>query len=124
MSKFERLYLGEIYEIWIARQENGCQVLEYGRTLPTSTYQRMRSILERTADEGKYTSEEIYRHIGEGISEFKAHIARVYSFDDARRIVLTHGGNKPKSRAGVAAERKVALRVWAEYVEWKGKGRT
>ena len=119
MAVFERLYKGEIYEIWITRQESGCQVMDYGRGLAAPVHNRLRNILERTADDGKYTNEEIYRHIGEGIYEFKAQTARVYSFDDDRRIVLTHGATKPKS---VVTERKVSVRVRGEYQDWKGKG--
>jgi hypothetical protein len=98
--------------------------MAYGRGLPTATYNKLRNILERTADEGKYTSIEIYRNLGEGIHEFKAHTARLYSFDDARRIILTHGADRPKSHRGVINERTIAIRVMAEYQEWKGKGRT
>lgn len=54
----------------------------------------------------------------EGVSEFKYKTARVYSFDDGRRVVLTHGRDgKHLDRA--VEQRKIAKRVWAEYIEWK-----
>lgn len=121
MSTFERWYRGEFYEIWLTRQESGCQIIDFEHTLAPAVYKRLRGILERTANEGHYTEEEIHRYIGEGIWEFKAQTARLYHFNDALRIVLTHGGMKPKS---VVNERKKALRIQNEYEEWKGKGRT
>ena len=116
MAYFECLRRGVFWEIWITKQVSGSQVMDYARGLAKPVYNRIRHILERTADEGKYESEEIYRHIGDGIYEFKAQTARIYSFNDEKRIVLTHGATKPKR---VDKERNVAVRVRSEYLEWK-----
>ena len=121
MATFVRLYPGKIYEIWITKQNSGSQVMEFGDSRPPATYRKLRSIVERTANEGKYTSTEIYNPIGNGIYEFKAHSARVYSFNDGQRIILTHGANKPKSHAGVIHEQKLSIRTRTEYNNWKGQ---
>jgi hypothetical protein len=121
VADFERLRRGVFWDIWITKQKSGSQVMDYTRGLAPPIFNRMRNILERTANIGKYESEEIYRHIGDGIYEFKAQTARIYSFNDEKRIVLTHGATKPKK---VVNERKVAVRVRSAYLEWKkGEGR-
>jgi Phage derived protein Gp49-like (DUF891) len=79
---------------------------------------RLFAIIKKTADEGAYTSEEIYRHVGNGIYEFKAQTARVYCFMAGNRIVLTHGAVKPKS---VVKDRSRAEQVREEYEDWKGQ---
>jgi hypothetical protein len=78
-----------MFEIWVTEQESGCQVLDYVNGLAKATKDRLFAVIKKTADEGKYTSEEIYRHIGDGIYEFKAQTSRLYSFNDGRRIILT-----------------------------------
>lgn len=101
------------WEIWVNRQ-----VLEFARTLDSKVYWRLRTLLVRTADEGKIRNREMYRSIDDGFYEFKADTTRLYSFDDGRRIVLTHGDKKRSDRA--AEERKVAGRIKNEYFQWKG----
>lgn len=121
MTNFRVLKRGACYDILIATDHNGhAQVWEYVRSLDPETHKRMRKIITNTADVGKYTFEETYRHIGEQIYEFKARTARVYSFNDGRLIVLTHGGDKPKS---VAADRAKAVRVRDDYLTAKGQNK-
>jgi hypothetical protein len=86
--------------------------------LAKSTKDRLFAIIRKTADEGKYTSDTIYRHLGDGIYEFKAQTSRLYSFNDDRRIILTHGGKKPSS---VVKDRDKAVRVREWYEAWKGE---
>jgi hypothetical protein len=118
VAGFRRLYRGAFYEIWVATQSGGCQVVEYVQGLDERSRKRLRAIVTKTAREGKYTSIEIYREIGDRIFEFKYKTCRVYSFDDDDRIILTHGGAKPKS---VNRDRAVAVDVRAQYYEWKGQ---
>ncbi|MEO8382934.1 MAG: type II toxin-antitoxin system RelE/ParE family toxin [Acidobacteriota bacterium] len=97
----------------------GCQVTEFVSKLNSRTRNRLFAIIKKTADEGKYEEEEIYRQIGEGIWEFKAQTARVYSFNEGtRRIVLTHAGYKPHKNM-VKVERDKALVIQHQYDEWK-----
>lgn len=100
-------------------QAAGCQVTEFVSTLNERTRNRLFAIIKKTAEEGKYEEEEIYRHISEGIWEFKAQTARIYSFNDGtRRIVLTHAGYKP-GKSMVKPERDKALGIHAQYNHWK-----
>ncbi|MEA2465149.1 MAG: Phage derived protein Gp49-like [Acidobacteriota bacterium] len=98
---------------------DGCQITEFVSTLNDRTSNRLFAIIKKTADEGKYEEEEIYRHIGEGIWEFKAQTARIYSFcDGARRIVLSHAGYKPNKNM-VKPERDKAKAIRDQYEQWK-----
>ncbi|MGZ5446041.1 MAG: type II toxin-antitoxin system RelE/ParE family toxin [Thermoanaerobaculia bacterium] len=100
-------------------QAAGCQVTDFVSTLNVRTRNRLFAIIKKTAEEGKYEEEEIYRHIGEGIWEFKAQTARVYSFSDgARCIVLTHAGYKPNKNM-VKPERDKAIGIREQYDQWK-----
>ncbi|HUP59215.1 MAG TPA: type II toxin-antitoxin system RelE/ParE family toxin [Thermoanaerobaculia bacterium] len=97
----------------------GCQITEFVANLNMRTKNRLFGIIKKTAEEGKYEEEEIYRHIGEGIWEFKAQTARIYSFcDGSRRIVLTHAGYKPNKNM-VKSERQKAVAIRHQYDEWK-----
>jgi hypothetical protein len=102
----------------VTKQVSGCQVTEFVSALNARTKNRLFAIIRKTADEGKYEEEEIYRHIGEGIWEFKAQTARIYSFCDARRIVLTHAGYKPNKNM-VKPERDKAVAIRDQYDVWK-----
>jgi len=101
------------WEIWVTKQ-----VLEFARTLDAQTYWRFRNLLMKTADEGKIGNDQMYKHLGEGVFEFKFRTTRIYSFDDGRRIVLTHG-DKRSDRA-VGERKKVAI-IKAEYLKQKGR---
>lgn len=101
------------YEIWVTRK-----VMRFARTLDAEVYRRLRQFLVKTADEGKIRNDEMYKEIGDGVSEFKYRKARIYSFDDGRRIVLTHGG-KHTDRA--VDEKRVTGRIRIEYLAWKGR---
>jgi|GEM_PF-6656612 len=62
----------------------------------------------------------MYNNIGDGVSEFKYRNARIYSFDDGRRIILTHGyEGRHLDRA--AEEKRATGRIKNEYVVWKGR---
>ena len=120
MVSFRRLYpyrdaeaARSQYEIWADRQ-----VLAFARDLEEDAYRRFRLVLTKTADEGKFVNEHIYKHVGEGIYEFKHKTVRIYSFDDGRRVVLTHGG-KHKDR--VADARKKAAQIRKQYYEQQGR---
>ena len=116
---FQCLRRGAKYDIWVTMQSSGCQVTEFVSKLNERTKNRLFAIIKKTAEEGKYEEEEIYRQIGEGIWEFKAQTARIYSFcDGARRIVLTHAGWKPNKNL-VKPERDKAVAIRAQYEEWK-----
>lgn len=116
---FQCLRRGGKYDIWVAIQASGCQVTEFVSKLNDRTKNRLFAIIKKTAEEGKYEEEEIYRQIGEGIWEFKAQTARIYSFcDGARRIVLTHAGYKPTKNM-VTAERDKAVVILHQYEKWK-----
>jgi len=106
------------HEIWITIHGNNSPVMEFAGTLDEETYWRLRQLLVKTANEGKIRNPEMYKHIGDGIYEFKARTARVFSFNDGRRVVLTHGGERA-DRA--VKERKQAKRVETEYLAWKGR---
>jgi len=101
------------WEIWV-----NIQVLKFAKTLDSKVYWRLRALLVRTADEGKIRNSEMYDSIDDGFFEFKVQTTRVYSFDDGRRIVLTHGDKKRSDRA--VDERKIAGKIKNEYFEWKG----
>ncbi|HEX3109312.1 MAG TPA: hypothetical protein VHU41_09480, partial [Thermoanaerobaculia bacterium] len=95
---FQRLYpygdedaRSTFYEIWMTRQGKHLLVMDFAKTLDPETYRKLRQLLVKTADEGKITNKEFYRHIGDGIYEFKYRVSRLYSFNDGRRVVLTHG---------------------------------
>src|SRR5688572_4539473 len=117
---FRRLYpytderaARSFWEIWVTKQ-----VLEFARGLDPKVYWRLRGLLVRTADEGKIQNDEMYDHIGEGFYEFKVKTTRLYSFDDGRRVVLTHGDKKRSDRA--VEERKKAGKIKEEYLSRKG----
>lgn len=95
----------------------GGQIIDFVASAGASVKNRLYAILQATINEGKYEDEEIYRLLGDGIWEFKAKTARVYSFNDANRIVLTHAGIKPKS---VNTARAKAIAIREAYEEWKG----
>lgn len=113
---FQRLRKGAKYEIWVALQASGCQVTDYVKGLEPRVRNRLFAIITKTAEEGKYEDEDIYRHLDEGIWEFKAQTARLYSFNDGRRIILTHGGRKPNK---VNADRQRAIDTRKLYEQWK-----
>jgi putative component of toxin-antitoxin plasmid stabilization module len=115
-APFRLLYRGKFYEIWLAQQEGGCQVTEFLGTRSDEVNKRIFAIVRKTADVGKYEEEEIYRHIGQGIWEFKARTVRLYAFSDGKQIILTHCGLKPKS---VNNDRDKAMRVRDGWEAWK-----
>lgn len=122
---FRRLYPPKdhaaraFYEIWITLYGNQSP-MRFAKTLDSKIWWRFHQLLVKTADEGKIRNEEMYKHIGDGIWEFKARTARLYCFDDERRIILTHGG-KHTDRA--VEERKKAGKIQVEYRAWKGRGK-
>ncbi len=103
------------WEIWVTRQ-----VLGFARTLDAEVYWRLRNLLVKTADEGKIGNDQMYKHVGDGVFEFKFRTTRIYSFDDGRRIVLTHG-DKRSDR--VSGERKKVAVIKADYLKQKGRTR-
>jgi hypothetical protein len=121
---FTRLYpysdeeaASSFYEIWVTRQGNAVPVLEFASALDSETYRKLRQMLVKTADEGKITNKEFYRHIDEGVYEFKFRVSRLYSFNDGRRVVLTHGAKKRSDRAADDRQKVCAIRVL--YFEWR-----
>jgi len=76
----------------------------------------------KTANEGKFRNDEIYNNIGDDVSEFKYRNARIYSFDDGRRVVLTHG-YEGKHRNRASKEKETTKKIKNEYMEWK-RGRS
>lgn len=105
------MFAGRHLEIWIAADDDGrSQVMDFVNASPFRS--RMKGIITRTANEGQYINEEVHKHIGEGIYEFKAETLRVYSFNEQQRVVLTHAGKKPKS---VVPDRTKAIQIRAYW---------
>lgn len=117
MTWFQVIRHGAKYELWVTKTSGKVQAIEFLKGKGDRVFKRMYAILLTTITEGKYEDEEIYRSIGDGIWEFKAHSVRLYSFNDEKRIVLTHAGKKP---ANVNADREKAISIREQYLRWKG----
>jgi hypothetical protein len=120
---FKRIYpyrdanaANSFYEIWVTRVGGKCPVLAFARDLSEQVYWRLRDLLVKTADEGKIRNDQMYDHIDDGIYQFKAKTDRVFSFDDGRRVILTHGSKRADR---LTEERKKAVQVRNEYFNWK-----
>lgn len=116
MIWFQVLRPGAKYELWVAEVSGKVQAIEFLKGKGDRVFNRMYGILLTTIMEGKYENEEIYRSIGDGIWEFKAPSVRLYSFNDDKRIVLTHAGKKPTK---VNADRDRAISIREQYLIWK-----
>jgi hypothetical protein len=121
---FERLYpydddgaASSFYEIWLTKQGNTIPVMDFAKSLDAQTYRKLRQLLVKTAEEGKITNKEFYRHIDDGVYEFKFRVSRLYSFNHGRRVVLTHGAKKKSDRA--VEERERACKIRVAYLEWE-----
>jgi hypothetical protein len=113
-------YAGKKFEIWVACEDDGtCPVEQFVWGLGhEATQRRAKNLLTTTADSGKYQNEELYKNLGDGIWEFKPLGVRLFSFDDERRVVLTHGAKKPKKREYREHIDK-AKGVREQYFAWK-----
>lgn len=118
---FKRLYpyrshdaAKSCYEIWVTRH-----VMRFARELDAEVYRRLRQFLVKTADEGKIQNTELYKNIGDGVSEFIYRTTRIYSFDDGRRVVLTHG-YKGKHLDRSAGQKEMTRTIRNHYLAWIG----
>lgn len=103
--------------MWFLVDSRGkCQATDYLLTLETEAQDKVRALLDRVAAYGGYRNEQKFRSLGDGIWEFKSGLARLLCFQIPGGYVITHGVDKPKSRA-LLREKKKALRLRNEFRE-------
>lgn len=71
---------------------------DYLASLDDRIYKKMFAVMQRMADTGQVRNTSKFRHLRDGIFEFKAQTARVLCFFHLDYVICTHGTEKTKRK--------------------------
>jgi len=108
------LYRGHQFELYEIVDNGRKLVSDFIETLAESDQKKMLALLKRSADHGLPQNIEKFRHIRDGLYEFKTFGVRLFCFlQKGRIIILTHGALK-KRQKGDADTYEKAFRLMKE----------
>ncbi len=110
---------GDAFTICAWMEDNGdCPTIDFLEELHSNgdkDSDRIKSLMERTANHGIIKNPEMNKALGDGIYELKGGKARVlYFFDKDKLIICTHGFKK-KTQKTPPAEIERAKRIRTQY---------
>lgn len=93
------MYHGQKFDLYEV-VENGHRLVEnFIEELPNADQKKMLALLQRSADHGLPQNIEKFRHIRDGLFEFKTFGVRLFCFlQNGKMIILTHGATKQKQK--------------------------
>jgi hypothetical protein len=109
---------GHSKNIGVIVEEKKSKCIEFIESLGLKTKRRIKAIMKQMAERGEIRNEEMFRHLGDKIYEFKAGRSRVYCFFDKETVVCTHGAYKSK-RKRTKTEIKKAKNLRKRFFEQK-----
>lgn len=93
------LYRGHQFELYELVDNGRKLVSDFIETLAESDQKKMLALLKRSADHGLPQNIEKFRHIRDGLYEFKTFGVRLFCFlHKGKMIILTHGALKQKQK--------------------------
>jgi len=101
MYALRELYKGLKKTVVALIENDNSPAIEYLESLDETSRKKMKHIMRLLAENGLLYNTELFRHLGNGIYEFKVHkprAARILCFFDKNIIVCTHGCDKPGKR--------------------------
>lgn len=114
------LVSGDKHTIYGLLHHGRCEAEEFLADLSATEQNKLVPLLHRTAEHGLPSNEQKFKHIGDGIYEFKGFQARLFCFfDKGRLIILTHGCIKKRDRLDPGDIKKACDRK----VIYLGKGK-
>jgi len=108
------LYRGHQFELYEIVDNGRKLVSDFIETLAESDQKKMLALLKRSADHGLPQNIEKFRHIRDGLYEFKTFGVRLFCFlHKGKMIILTHGIIKKRQKGDADAYEK-AFRLMKE----------
>ncbi len=97
--------------------------IEYLEALDDTSKDKMKNLIIRMGDYGIIHNEQLFRHLGNHIYEFKVHhprSARIFCFFDRHIVICTHGKDKPAKRQ-LKREIQKAIKMKDCYLKERSK---
>jgi len=115
----------EVVTLGINGKDSAAKFLDQLRKKDKNAYKTLNTRIHAVAEYGEYENKETFRHVGDGIFEFKRNnpkLIRLYAFYDnvegiGQLILCTNGGDKNQQDQGITK----AKAIRKKYLEAKQK---